>query len=271
MAPRAVAGKADAGGGAADHRPLAHHPSGPKSGIRIHTAVTPPSPPRRETWTGPVVRLLWRIALIGGVALLAGYLLDLSLYMAETLPDAQSSSMQVMVLLAALIVYGLLIATPFVPGIEIGVALLMLRGASIAPAVYCATFLGLALAFLLGHFLKKDALSRLLMDLRLRRAGEFVAHLTQLSMQSREAELQRMLPRWISVPILRYRYLSLAVLLNVPGNVVLGGGGGLMIMAGMSRLYRPMPCLATIAIAVMPVPLVIWWFGTGMLTLPPTH
>jgi hypothetical protein len=47
------------------------------------------------------------------------------------------------------------------------------------------------------------------------------------------------------------------VALNLPGNTLLGGGGGIALMAGLSGLY-PMPAyLTTVAIAVAPVPLLV--------------
>lgn len=229
------------------------------------------TPPETQDthWIWPVLRMLRRVALIGALALLANYLFTLSMQLADTLPEASVAPMQGAMLMGALTIYALLIATPFVPGIEIGVALLLMRGASIAPAVYGATVLGLTFAYLLGRYMKEDTLARLLLDLRLRRAGSYVHRVTQLGASSREAELEAMLPRWLAVPFLRYRYLTLAFLVNVPGNVALGGGGGLMIMAGLSRIYHPVQTIITIAISVLPVPLVIWWFGTGMLSLPP--
>lgn len=40
------------------------------------------------------------------------------------------------------------------------------------------------------------------------------------------------------------RYVALAVLLNIPGNVVIGGGGGIAFAAGMTRLFSfPLPSL----------------------------
>ncbi|QXT38614.1 hypothetical protein [Gymnodinialimonas ceratoperidinii] len=233
--------------------------------------MTDPVTPRNFQWIWPALRMLRRLLVIGAVALLAHYLLNLSMDMAERLPESQPSRMQSALLVAALIVYALLIATPFVPGVEIGLALLLLRGASIAPAVYGATVLGLTFAYLLGRYLKDDALSRFLLDLGLKRAGQYVHRLTQMPPRDREAELEARLPDWLALPLVRYRYLSLALLLNLPGNVVLGGGGGLMIMAGLSRLYHTARTILTIALAVLPVPLMIWWFGTGMFTLPPAH
>jgi hypothetical protein len=51
--------------------------------------------------------------------------------------------------------------------------------------------------------------------------------------------------------------LTLAVLLNLPGNIIIGGGGGIALIAGMTRLYSPPTYLTTIAIAVAPVPVIV--------------
>jgi hypothetical protein len=65
--------------------------------------------------------------------------------------------------------------------------------------------------------------------------------------------------------LLRHRYLALAIAINLPGNILLGGGGGLALMAGISRLFSAPGFLATIAIAVSPVPLAIFFFGNQIL------
>ena len=52
----------------------------------------------------------------------------------------------------ALLVYIVLMALPFCPGIEIGLALLALGGREIAPLVYLATVVALVLAFVVGRF-----------------------------------------------------------------------------------------------------------------------
>jgi len=51
----------------------------------------------------------------------------------------------------------------------------------------------------------------------------------------------------------RYRYLALAVLLNVPGNAVIGGGGGIAMLVGMTRLFSFPAYIATVVLAVSPV------------------
>ena len=57
--------------------------------------------------------------------------------------------------------------------------------------------------------------------------------------------------------LLKRRYLVLAVLLNLPGNALIGGGGGLAMVAGMSRLYSFPAYFLLISVAILPGPAVI--------------
>ena len=67
-------------------------------------------------------------------------------------------------LVALLLAYALLIAIPFVPGVELGLTLMMVEGAIIAPFIWAATLLGLVLAFAAGAFLPYPVLRRTLED-----------------------------------------------------------------------------------------------------------
>jgi putative Mn2+ efflux pump MntP len=67
------------------------------------------------------------------------------------------------------------LAMPFVPGAEIGIALLAGFGAATAPLIYVCTVAAMMLAFTIGRFLPITALERLLRALRLRRAADLVA------------------------------------------------------------------------------------------------
>ena len=49
--------------------------------------------------------------------------------------------------------------------------------------------------------------------------------------------------------------------INVPGNIALGGGGGLLLFAGLSRLFAPLPLLVTLIVAISPVPVAVWFMG----------
>lgn len=154
-----------------------------------------------------------------------------------------------------------LLALPFVPGAEIGIAMLTAFGAAIAPLVYAATVIAMLLSYTLGRLLPIAALARLLTFLRMRRAADLVMRAAPLSQDARLAILLEGSPPRTLALALRHRYLALALSVNIPGNAVIGGGGGIMIMAGLSGLFSPLPTALTIAIAVAPVPLAVMLFG----------
>lgn len=154
-----------------------------------------------------------------------------------------------------------LLALPFVPGAEIGIAMLAGFGPGIAPLVYVATIASMMLAYTIGRFLPIGALERLLSFLRLRRAAALVARAAPLSREERLAMLlDGQSPRAVKFG-LRYRHLALALAVNTPGNSIIGGGGGIMIMAGLSGIFAPLPTFLTIVIAVSPVPLAVMFLG----------
>lgn len=157
--------------------------------------------------------------------------------------------------------YVVLLAIPFVPGAEIGIALLTAFGRAIAPLVYAATVLAMMLAFLVGRFLPDRVLIRLLGGMRMTRAADLVARAAPLSSDARVAMLLEGAPPKLIALALRHRYVALALAVNTPGNSVLGGGGGIMLLAGLSGLFRPLPTVLTILIAVSPVPIVVLLLG----------
>jgi hypothetical protein len=157
--------------------------------------------------------------------------------------------------------YVVLLALPFVPGAEIGFALLAAFGAGIAPLVYWATVVAMMLAYLAGRLIPIARLGRVLAVLRLRRAADLVARAAPLSREARLALLlEGTSPRLLKLA-LRNRYLALALLANVPGNVVIGGGGGIMMMAGLSGIFAPLPTFLAVAVAVCPIPLAVMLMG----------
>lgn len=160
-------------------------------------------------------------------------------------------------IMLAIVAYMLLMVIPFCPGIEIGLALMMLLGAEIVPLVYGATVLALLLAFLAGRLLPASVIIKTFDRLRMHRARDMIARLEPLEPASRLALLQGSSSRrWVR-SLLRYRYVALAVALNTPGNIVLGDGGGIALAAGFSRLFTLPAFLLTILIAVAPVPIAV--------------
>ncbi|MBF9058126.1 hypothetical protein HKCCSP123_02915 [Rhodobacterales bacterium HKCCSP123] len=160
-----------------------------------------------------------------------------------------------------MLAYIVLLAIPFVPGAEIGIALLTAFGASIAPLVYAATVVSMMLAYAVGRLLPAGTLVRLLSVLRMRRAAALVSRAAALAPDDRLALfLEGAPPRTVGLA-LRHRYVALAVIVNVPGNSVIGGGGGIMMLAGLSGIFSPVQTVLAVAIAVSPVPLAILLLG----------
>lgn len=165
-----------------------------------------------------------------------------------------------MIMLGSAAYIGLL-ALPFVPGAEIGLAMLAAFGPAIAPLIYICTVASMILAFTAGRFLPIDVLRRVLSTLRMHRAADLVARAAPLSGDDRLAMLlDGQSARALRFAI-RYRYIALSVAVNTPGNSVIGGGGGIMLMAGLSGIFSPLATVATIALAVSPVPLAMVFFG----------
>ena len=228
------------------------------------TAEAPPPPTDLPLLRASLARWILRLALAVAIAYGIHLFLNWSMDLARTLPPGPGLAMETALVALALLAYAALIAIPFVPGIEIGLSLIVMRGADIAVPVYLATVLGLSLAYLAGRLLPYPWLRRVLADLHMRRACALLDRLEPLSDQRRLVLLRRELPRRLGALAVNYRYLLLAGLVNLPGNVLIGGGGGICLVAGLTRLFRPRATLITIALAVLPFPLVVWIWGPGI-------
>ncbi len=169
------------------------------------------------------------------------------------------------IIIISLIVYTVLIAIPFVPSVEVGWGLMLLLGADLAPLVYLFTVIGLSVSFMGGRLIPESRLQTFLEDLSLKKTSRLVEKLKTLDTEQRLSLLLSRAPAKFIPNLLRHRYLAIAVALNIPGNTVIGGGGGISLAAGMSRLFGPCRFVLTLAVAVAPVPLLIVIFGTDML------
>ncbi len=213
-------------------------------------------PPRRQALWRSTVRFLLILLLV----LLAREVV-MRIRAALEAAGAGGDAAMIGLMGAGVVLYALLMAIPFVPGIEIGVALLAMHGKTIAPFVFFGTFSGLTLAFLAGRLMPLGPLERALRDLHLIRAADLVARIAPLDRDQRLALIRQVLPRRLAPHLLRWRYLAIAIALNVPGNAVIGGGGGIALLAGLSGLFSTRATLATFALAVSPVPILIVLFG----------
>ncbi len=189
------------------------------------------------------VALYW-----GGDALLP----DVRAYVRGEVPG-----MGIWLVLLAFTAYVLFMAVPFVPGIEVGLVLMVLGGTEGILLVYAATLLALSLSYLAGRLIPLPAFGRGLAWLGLRRARALLEDLAQLEPAERVRTLIERAPTRFIPFLVRHRYVAVALALNLPGNAVIGGGGGIGLVAGLSGLF-PLPrYLALVAVAILPVPVAL--------------
>ncbi len=226
-------------------------------------STTPPTE-ANPIWHS-LLRTILRFAVIIGVVLLVKYGLDAFAGKMALLETDRAARAMTGLIVTILIGYALLIAVPFVPGVEIGIAILMIQGAGAAPFVYLATVSGMSLAFLIGQYLSLDWLGRTCQDLYMDRVCAILVRIKTTPRADRLAALNDRMPRWLAPVLVGYRYVTLGLVINLPGNIALGGGGGIMMGAGFSRLFQTGYVMLTIALATLPVPLAVWLLGTDIL------
>ena len=161
------------------------------------------------------------------------------------------------VMIVGVVLFAVLMAIPFVPGIEISLALLAVFGSKVAMAIYAATLAALALSYLIGRMLPLRLIATLFGSLSLQRAKTLVQSLQPLNAEQRFEVLIKHAPKRVIPVLLKHRYIAIIIALNVPGNAVIGGGGGIALLAGMSGLFKFPRFLASVSLAALPVPLVV--------------
>lgn len=164
------------------------------------------------------------------------------------------------------VAYALLIAIPFVPGVEIGLTLIGMLGPRIVFLVYVSTLAGLCASFVVGRLVSLTWLAKLFENLNFIRASRLLNAVEPMDREERLAFLVSKAPNRLIPFLLRHRYGALAIAINLPGNIVIGGGGGISFVAGASKLYSVPGFIATIVLAVSPIPIAILIFGTQFLS-----
>lgn len=191
------------------------------------------------------------VAILAGGAFVGNQLLDVASM--EIRPSTESRVH--MMLMSTAVIFSVASALPFVPGAEIGFALLLLFGHQIAPLVYVSMVVALLLAYVAGRLVPLRILARVFRFFGLHRAHDLALRLSTLAPAQIPALLMQHAPSRIVPWLLRHRYAALICLFNLPGNSFIGGGGGIAFSTGLSRLCTFPAYALTILIAVAPVPL----------------
>lgn len=146
------------------------------------------------------------------------------------------------------LLYALLLAVPFVPGVELGWLIMGVFGQYGLLAAWLSTVSGLSLSFSVAHRFRHHPWLQRIHAARDRLHSADPASLSPL----------RRVLRWGLCFYLRHPYVFLFVTLNLPGNWVIGGGGGIAALAGLAPHTRFWLFLPTVAVATGLVPLLLW-------------
>src|SRR3546814_17182045 len=101
---------------------------------------------------------------------------------------------------------------------------MLLLGSKGIVAMYLATLLGLSLAYAVGRQVPLTSIAAILRWLRLERADRLVQTRAQLPSVQQLNYLVQIAPTRVSLFLLRYRYLALALAFLLTGNALIGGG-----------------------------------------------
>ncbi|PHQ70046.1 MAG: hypothetical protein COB93_06475 [Sneathiella sp.] len=168
--------------------------------------------------------------------------------------DLNGSTAQMMLMTTAGI-FILVSALPFVPGAEIGLGLMMLLGTKVLLLVYGCMVTALTLSYLVGRFVPATATAATFRFFRLMKASQLALDMAPLPPRKRLDFLMEQAPKHVLPFMLKHRHLALFIVLNIPGNTVIGGGGGIAFIAGISGIYSFPAYLLTLLLAVAPLPL----------------
>lgn len=129
-------------------------------------------------------------------------------------------------------IYALALAVPFLPAVELGWMVMAAFGPLGIISIWLATPLGLLIAFSLGYWMRDwPVLTRLRQRFQ-QQVGEA---------EEQKATLRTRLLLYAGHHMAAHPSITLAILINLPGNWIIGGGGGIGMVAGASGLYRPLP------------------------------
>ncbi|MFQ5988559.1 MAG: hypothetical protein ACE5K9_01470 [Candidatus Methylomirabilales bacterium] len=149
--------------------------------------------------------------------------------------------------------YLVLLSLPFVPGVELGLLLMSLFGREGIIVVYLATVGGLSLAYAVGRWLPTHVVS--VWSQKLGGVEGDRDSPDSVTVLMDRSKLGRKFQHRLGSFFLRFRYIALALLFNLPGNAALGGGGGIALVCGTSRQFAWKWFFLTTILATAPIPI----------------
>jgi len=153
------------------------------------------------------------------------------------------------------LVYAVCMILPFMPAIELGLVLLAMLDIPGVLMLYLLTVVALMISYGIGKLIPIHVLKKLFDFLHFHRASEL---LCRAGVCDEKEQINRFIehaPKRMIPFLLRHRYCVFAVAINTPGNMIIGGAGGIAMMSGLSRLFGFRQFALTLLIAVSPLPI----------------
>ncbi len=162
-------------------------------------------------------------------------------------------------LLGSAAMLAVLLGLPFVPSVEMGLLMMAVFGRDGAIAAWLATITGLSLAYAAGRYMPVDVLRSWLIRHGLPTTSPGGGSVFDAWLRRQDSGPANGVSRRLARFLLGHRYLLFALLINMPGNSLLGGGGGIALVSGFARLYRWPWFVLTVALASLPIPLLVFF------------
>jgi hypothetical protein len=163
-------------------------------------------------------------------------------------------------------IYAFLLAIPGVPGLEVGLVMMGVFQETGIIAAWLCTVAGLNMAFFAGRKLPRDRIEQWLKPKNVAEGDlpDFaIGKSDTMTLVLERNRVGRAVLRWTGPPGGWRRYVLVAFLFNMPGNFIIGGGGGIALFCGTSQDLKWPWYLVTTVLAAAVIPLM---FYGGLLT-----
>jgi hypothetical protein len=144
---------------------------------------------------------------------------------------------------------------PFMPAIELGLVLLAMLNIQGVLLLYLVTVVALMTSYGIGRLIPIHVLKKIFDILHFPKISELLCSGEVCDEKEQINRFIEHAPKRLIPFLLRHRYCVFAVAINTPGNMIIGGAGGIAMMSGLSRLFGFRQFALTILIAVSPLPI----------------
>lgn len=186
-----------------------------------------------------------------------GQLLDIPFSEIRSTVNSFQNSFGWKTVLVGGLIYAILLSIPFFPGVELAWMIIFFFGKDAVVLIYLYTLLGLSLSFLTGRNLNficppcSDKLKSI--------EDKYHEKFNGLAEKIHRVFSSKICNLYFNSMLRKSHYLLLGILINIPGNSVLGGGGGIALLSGMNRSYSWRGFILTICVAIAPLPIFLYF------------